>query len=50
MEFFHLDELGASNDAMKDYMISQGYSLHSTVTAKKNHANDFIFVQNNLVT
>ena len=50
VEFFHLDELGTSNDEMKEYMISQGYRYHSTVTAKKNHANDYIFVRNDLKT
>ena len=50
VEFFHLDELGTSNDEMKDYMISQGYRYHSTVTAKKNHANDYIFVRKDLKT
>jgi len=44
VEFFHLDEKGATNDEMKTYMISQGYKYHSTVTAQKNHANDYIFV------
>ena len=50
VEFFHLDELGTSNDEMKEYMISQGYRYHSTVTAKKNHANDYIFVRKDLKT
>ena len=50
VEFFHLDELGTSNDEMKEYMISQGYKYHSTVTARKNHANDYIFVRKDLKT
>ena len=48
VEFFHLDEKGATNDEMKTYMISQGYKYHSTVTAQKNHANDYIFVHNSV--
>lgn len=45
VEFFHLDEQGASNDLLKAYMEEQGYVYHSTVKARKNHANDYIFVK-----
>ena len=48
VEYFHLDEKGASNDEMKRFMLSQGYQFHSKVTAPKNHANDYIFVKNDL--
>ena len=48
MEFFHLDEMGNSNDELKSYMEKQGYVYHSTVKARKNHANDYIFVKKHL--
>ena len=48
VEFFHLDEMGNSNDELKTYMEQQGYVYHSTVKARKNHANDYIFVKKHL--
>eukprot|EP00093_Oithona_nana_P014828 14828.XXX_791184_792720_1 [CDS] Oithona nana genome sequencing. len=49
VEYFHLDEKGASNDEMKRFMLSQGYQFHSKITAPRNHANDYIFVKNDLL-
>ena len=48
---YHEDNDGNSHDEMKAFMAKEGYKVHSLVThkLKQNHANDYIFVKNDLL-
>ena len=46
MEFAHV---GRGKEAIKSYMDSKGYAVHSEVTHPQSLANDFIFAKKELL-